>query len=92
MERVTNNEDLRLKRIAKLVKGRNRVLDVGSADMPNPYLRTACVVGLDHESHDTLDNYTDRVIGNVMDLPHPFDSCEFDAITAGEILDLSRTS
>jgi SAM-dependent methyltransferase len=83
----TGNEDLRLSRMAGLVKGRERVLDIGSADKPNQYLHARQVVSLDLEPHEMPANYSEQVIGNAMHLPRPFSAGQFDAITAGEILE-----
>jgi SAM-dependent methyltransferase len=87
MALITSKENLRLKRMARLVRGMDRVLDIGSADKPNHYLDNHQVVALDLERHETPANYCSRVTGNAMDLPYPFSNSEFDAITAGEILE-----
>lgn len=84
---IINNEDLRLKRMAKLARGRTKVLDIGSADNPNPYLNNELVIALDLVPHDTPENYSERIIGDVLNLPSPFGSSSFDAITAGEIIE-----
>ena len=87
MPHLVNQENYRLQRMAKLVRGRATVLDIGAADTPNPFLKNPRVVGIDHQQYETPDNYTERVIGDAMALPAPFGKGEFDAITAGEILE-----
>ena len=81
------NENLRLKRMADLVRGRDKVLDIGSADKPNQFLNNQVVIGLDLEQHSTPKNYTDRIVGDATILPQPFGAASFDAITAGEIIE-----
>lgn len=62
-------------------------MDIGSGDKPNCFLRTPQVVALDLQPHEMPANYTGQVVGNAMDLPRPFGTGQFDAITAGEILE-----
>jgi SAM-dependent methyltransferase len=87
MAMITSNENLRLKRIAKIVGAKERVLDIGCADKPNPFLNNRGVIALDLEFHVLPPNYSGCVVANAMDLPQPFAAGEFDAITAGEILE-----
>jgi len=61
---ITNNENLRLKRMAELVSGRKSVLDIGSADMPNSYLDNPEVIALDLEKHDSPPN--DRMPASIL--------------------------
>lgn len=84
---ISTNEDLRLRRMARLTQGRRKVLDIGAADKPNPYLVGKPVVSLDLAQHDLPCNYSEQFVGNALDLPRPFDAGEFDAITAGEIIE-----
>ncbi|MFQ5429234.1 MAG: class I SAM-dependent methyltransferase [Phycisphaerae bacterium] len=80
-------ETYRLKRMARCCAGRRRILDLGCADMPNPYLANPEVVGLDLADADLPANYTDFKRGDVMDLPRPFGPASFDAIHAGELIE-----
>lgn len=82
-----NDESYRLRRMAQLAEEKRRLLDIGSADMPNPYLKNPEVIALDIEPQETPDNYSTRVIGNAMELPRPFSPNSFDAIMAGEIIE-----
>lgn len=84
---IIYNENLRLKRMAKLVSGRQKVLDIGAADKPNPYLHNPEIVALDLGSFDKPSNYSSRITGDAMRLPHPFNEGTFDAITAGEFIE-----
>jgi len=77
----------RLKRIAKLVEGRKKVLDVGSAAFPNFFLENETIIGLDLNITKGATHYDQVVIGNVDNLANLFKKNEFDAITAGEIIE-----
>lgn len=84
----TVDESLRLRRMADLVRGCTRVLDVGSAQLPNPFLRNPEVVGLDLEAPSvTSAPYSRWVQSDAMGLPEPFGEQSFDAVLAGEILE-----
>ena len=81
-------EKYRLQRLAKIVAGSCRVLDLGFADMPNRYLQAEELVGFDLvKKAGVSDNYTDFVTGDVMDLPEPFGEGSFDAVVAGELIE-----
>lgn len=84
----TVDESTRLRRLASLVAGYPRVLDVGSAQKPNPYFRNSEVVGLDLAAPTvTAVSYSQWITSDVMDLPRPFGERRFDAVVAGEILE-----
>lgn len=84
----TVDESLRLRRMAGLVHGCCRVLDVGSAQMPNPFLQNPEVIGLDlAPPSDAVPAYSDWVCADAMDLPDPFGARSFDAVIAGEVLE-----
>jgi len=89
--RLFGTENYRLRKMARLCAGRRRVLDLGPAEMPNPHLRNPEVVGLDMNRTDLPANYTTSRIGDVMDLPAPFEPGSFDAIHAGEIIEHMET-
>lgn len=82
-----NKEDYRLKKMAGLVRGRTKVLDLGWVDQPNTFLLNKEVVGLDISSRSLPHNYTSSVIGDALDLPEPFKPGSFDAIVAGELIE-----
>ena len=87
MTPITANENLRLVRMARLVSDKDSVLDIGAADKPNPFLTNRRVVALDLDLHSAPPNYSERRQGDAMDLPMPFAPGEFQAITAGEIIE-----
>lgn len=80
-------ESYRLRKMAKLVRGYNRILDAGWAEIPNPYLTNRSVKGLDIQERESPENYSEVHVGDVMALPDPFKAGSFDAILAGEILE-----
>lgn len=80
-------EKYRLKKMAKLAEKYETVLDVGCADIQNPYLLNKTVVGFDINSAEVIKNYTNFVQGDVMQLPYPFEPSSFDVILAGEIIE-----
>ena len=85
------SEAHRLKKMAKLAEGRNSVLDLGCADMPNPFLKNKNVTGFDIvKKKDLGDNYSAFIQGDVMFLDNYFSSQSFDAIIAGELLEHLR--
>lgn len=84
---MINSENFRLKRMAELIRDRTRVLDIGGADKPNPYLDNPEVVALDLDIRDMPENYSRCISADAMNLPQPFTPGEFDAITAGEIIE-----
>lgn len=85
-------EDYRLRRMARLVRGRDRILDLGCSGKPNPFLEGGEVVGLDRSPVAGTDTappgaYRRILEGDVMDLPDPFGPGSFDAVVAGELLE-----
>jgi SAM-dependent methyltransferase len=73
---------LRLKRMAAFAKG--KTLDVGFANLPNPYLQ-GCVIGLDLKFSPAPENYSAVVLG---DMTHVcFAPASFDTIVAGEFIE-----
>jgi len=77
----------RLKRIAELVEGRKKILDVGSAASPNLFLKNETIIGFDLNTTKGATHYNKVIIGNVDNLLEFFKESEFDAITAGEIIE-----
>jgi len=82
-------EDNRLKKIAKLVSQKNSVLDLGCADITNPYLKNPRITGFDLKKECTLGgNYSNFISGDVMKLDSYFgEKDKFDAVIAGELLE-----
>lgn len=77
----------RLKKIASLVVSKAKVLDVGSADAPNIFLKNKEIIGLDINPIKETSNYTKVVKGDANKLESIFSKGSFDAITAGEIFE-----
>jgi hypothetical protein len=67
-------EKLRLKKLAKLISGKKRILDLGCSAMPNICLNNKEVIGVDLEKKDLPDNYTDLKICDVMKLNNFFNN------------------
>jgi 2-polyprenyl-3-methyl-5-hydroxy-6-metoxy-1,4-benzoquinol methylase len=92
-------EEYRLRKMGRMVAGRSRILDLGCADLPNPFLLGDEVIGLDLATPgiQTLPpvpptprvppNYVRVLHGDAMNLPEPFEPESFDAITAGELIE-----
>lgn len=80
-------EGYRIRKLAHFCEGRDRLLDLGWAQQPNPYLHNSEVIGLDLERPEPPANYAGAFEGDVMNLPHPFEPESFDAIHAGELLE-----
>lgn len=73
--------------MARLCEGHGKLLDIGCARVPNPYLRNPEIVGLDQRQVEIPDGYTDMVVGDAADLPRPFEPESFDCVVAGELLE-----
>lgn len=81
------DETYRLKKMARLCDTRDKVIDIGCAHLPNPFLRAKELIGFDKEKTMLPSNYARFVQGDIHELPHPFSKNHFDAIHAGEILE-----
>ncbi len=79
----TVNENYRLKKMAGLVSGKQRVLDIGCSQYPNPFLQNSIVEGLDLVKASLPDNYSELHLGSMESL----NSARYDGIVAGEILE-----
>ena len=84
---VGSRSDYKMKKMARLIAGQDRVLDLGWAEVPNPYLQNSEVIGLDRDQKTPPPNYSQTLVGDVMDLPQPFGPESFDAVSAGSIIE-----
>jgi 2-polyprenyl-3-methyl-5-hydroxy-6-metoxy-1,4-benzoquinol methylase len=80
-------EDLRLKKLAKLISKKNKILDLGCSAIPNIYLKNKEVIGVDLVDKELPKNYTDLKICNVLEMNKLFADNNIDGIVAGEILE-----
>ena len=83
------DESYRLRRMASLVKGLDVVGDVGYSQLPNPFLRNNCVVGIDVEKceRDRLGNYSDIFQGTLQQYLASDDCKGLDGLVVGELLE-----
>lgn len=72
----------RLKKMARFATG--KILDIGFAQQPNPYLR-GDVYGLDRKAAPVPPNYTDVIVGDATDLGDL--NKRFDTVIAGEVIE-----
>ena len=81
-------EGRRLKMMASEVTG-PRILDIGYAHQPSPYLAGEEVVGLDLESvaPSAAPNYTERLVGDATKLASTLGDRQFDTIICGELIE-----
>ena len=80
-------QDRRLRLIAASVVG-DKVLDIGHAVMPNPYLRQFDCAGYDLVKSDHSDTgYTEEIQGDVRDIRVKLNNREFDSIICGELIE-----
>ncbi len=63
------------------------VLDIGCAQMPNPFLKARRVVGLDLHDMPAGAPYTQHVVGDVFDLPRLLPRERFDTIVLGAFIE-----
>lgn len=83
---MNRHQRRRMRRMARHVVG-DRVLDVGCAQLPNPFLTGRHVVGLDLDPMPLAPPYTRHVVGNALDLPALLpDEC-FDTILLGALIE-----
>jgi hypothetical protein len=75
----------RLKKMAGFCRDARRVLDVGWANIPNPYLRNEEVVGLDLAEAEPPAT-TPLLAGTPLACPN-LSATAFDAVVVGEILE-----
>ena len=85
------NYSYRLRKMANLCRNAVKVLDVGWAEAPNPFLCNQTVIGLDLALGEKPPNYSGSYVGDALHLPDPFGPDAFDAVVAGEILEHLET-
>ena len=68
-------------------EARGCVLDLGHAQLPNPFLDQATTVGLDRIRPDPPSGYSYDVVGSVEELPGILDGRRFDTVIAGELIE-----
>jgi SAM-dependent methyltransferase len=83
---LRGNEERRLRLMARLA-GSGALLDVGFAQLPNPYLRGSPVVGLDLAPPPPAPPYDETLAGDATDLAATLGERRFDAVLAGEIVE-----
>lgn len=76
--------EIRQRKFAQLARG--KILDVGYADHPNPYLQGE-ITGLDLIKRPTPTNYQKTVTGDAHKLDQYFSAKFFDTITAAEVIE-----
>ena len=87
---MKNRENLRLRRMARLVDGYSRVADVGCAQMPNTFLRADYLVGIDIAEARFPKSYSQCFKGTIEDFLEVSGPSTIDAIVAGEIIEHLR--
>lgn len=77
----------RLRKVAKLVRG-SQVLDVGYAQVPNPYLADCHRVGYDlNTPGDGAIRYDEEIRGDVLEIAEVLKGRTFDTVICGEIIE-----
>lgn len=75
----------RLRLIAEEAQG-DRVLDIGHAQLPNPYLDGARCIGLDLRQAEQCD-YAEQIVGDVREISSLVGGRRFDTIIAAEFIE-----
>lgn len=75
----------RLRLIAAETHG-ERVLDIGHAQLPNPYLDGGRCTGLDLRTADRCD-YAEQIVGDVRDIRNLLGDRQFDTVIAAEFIE-----
>lgn len=79
--------DFRLRKMAKMAKEYDYVLDLGYAEQPNPYLRNSHIAGVDIAIGSLPPNYQKVLCADVTRLCDYFAENSVDAILCGELLE-----
>jgi SAM-dependent methyltransferase len=81
-----NYEHTRLRKLARLCK-KGSVLDLGYAQLPNPYFTNVYRVGMDLSPPSEGTEYEETITGNVLEIEKHLGGREFDYIVAGEFIE-----
>lgn len=65
----------------------DRILDIGCAMSPNPYLRGREVVGFDRDPMPVAPPYTEHIVGDIEDLGGALGERVFDTVVMGEFIE-----
>lgn len=68
-------------------EARGRILDLGHAQLPNPYLEPAATTGLDLVAPFRSSGYSLDLIGSAMQLKEVLDGERYDTVIAGELIE-----
>jgi SAM-dependent methyltransferase len=79
--------DYRLRKMAKMAKAYDYVLDLGYAEQPNPYLQNPYIIGVDLEKVSVPANYQRVLSADVTKICDHFSERSVDAIICGELLE-----
>jgi len=79
--------DHRQRKMAKMIRGYNYILDLGFAANPNPYLNNNHVVGVDIMEIEKPENYSEVIFDDVITLRSFIKENSVDAILCGELLE-----
>lgn len=79
----------RLRKIARLANS-GVVLDIGYAQLPNPYFENVSCVGLDLADAPADCQYSEKLVGSALDLKSVLGDRRFDWIVAGEFIEHVR--
>ena len=82
-------ERTRLQKIARIARS-GSVLDVGYAQLPNPYFADVETVGLDLVRPAEPSGYAEEIQGSALDLPKALGERRVDWIVAGEFIEPAR--
>ena len=82
-------ERTRLQKIARIAQS-GSVLDIGYAQLPNPYFAGVETVGLDLTKPLEPSGYAEEIQGSAFDLPAALGNRRFDWIVAGEFIEHVR--
>lgn len=82
-----HRESLRLRRMANLAATKGRLVDVGFAQCPNPFLRAGSILGVDPESVGCPEKYDDVIQGTLSDYVEKYGKGSAQALVAGELIE-----
>jgi SAM-dependent methyltransferase len=83
---LKNYEHARLRKLARLCKP-GAVLDLGYAQLPNPYFIGLHRVGVDLNESPAAVDYEETIVGNAMNLEDALGDRQFENVVAGEFLE-----